>query len=82
MSFASVTFSSPRALYIKCTTCFSWYATRFCVICITLIRVLMSQPRVYGACRAIPACTGNIAVLHRRGIRTWSHPRVYREYAY
>ena len=35
MSFTSVALSSPRVLYIKCTTCFSRYATRFCVICVT-----------------------------------------------
>ena len=53
MSFTSGTFLAPRVLYIKCTTCFSRYATRFCVICIIPIRVLMSQPRVYGKYRAI-----------------------------
>ena len=35
MSFTSVTFSNPRVLYIKCTTCFSWFATQFYVICAT-----------------------------------------------
>lgn len=45
MSFTSGTFLAPRALYIKCTTCFSWRATRFCVICITGIG---GHPCVYG----------------------------------
>lgn len=35
MSFTSVTFSNPRVLYIKCTTCFSWFATQFYVIYVT-----------------------------------------------
>lgn len=76
MSFTSGTFLAPRALYIKCTTCFSWRATRFCVICITFIRALTvnHEPslrawetpsrRHYRATPfgAIPACMGNTLI--------------------
>lgn len=73
MSFASVAFSSLRVLYFKCTTCFSWHATRFRVICITLIKALTAnrEPALrvrgvpsslciaMGLSGASPACTGN-----------------------
>ena len=79
MSFASVTFSSLRVLYIKCTTCFLRYATRFCVICVAVL----SYPRMYGDTKrqpdaqevagSHPVYTGSI---YNQAL---SHPRVYGE---
>ena len=69
MSFTSVAFSSLRVLYIKCTTCFSWYATRFRVIYITLARALTANhepaPRVRGMWMLRPRYTDGAIPMYR-----------------
>ena len=94
MSFTSVAFSSLRVLYIKCTTCFSWYATRFRVICITLIKALTANREPALRVRGVPpevedlavgegaslACAGStLLVVYSDGV-VWSHLHVYGEY--
>lgn len=76
MSFTSVTFSNPRVLYIKCTTCFSRYATQIYVISDTFFRTHRENACESGTARfrrEPPQYIGRIAVyehppLHKAGL--------------